>query len=659
MVETSGGGAKAALLALMVLAAAVAVVVADDTEIAGAGELAPFSSCGELESWMADAGGAAGGSGFAVADAAGDDASAAAGDSEESAAPTAGFTPTAGELDAAEGAQQAGGTGSTNVIVAGIDELDRVEQLDGDRILAVGERSLHLVDVGAARSLAAVPIPPGAQVSHDPERSLVWVAGSDGNRTTVQRLALEDDAFVDQGTWATDGMLLTGRRTADAFHVVVVEGWSGAVPFGDGPVPCDEVLRPAGPASPEATLITTLPAEGPVVPSAATEVVGAGRFVHLTPEAVFIATELWDQPTAATSIHRFDLATLAYTGSGRVQGRLLNEFSMSLYDGNLRVAVTYGGGRFGVMPMEGDIAADVAVEEPVPVDPGIGGPVPGEPGPPPVPEPGPAPSPTEPLNEVVVLDTDGDLDLVGRSARFGLPGETLQGIRFVGTTAYAVTFLQTDPFYVLDLADPASPRVVGEVKLPGFSSYLHPIAEGFVVGFGPDGEGKVAAKLFDVSDPAAPAVVDTLVLGDESPVVWDYHAFLGMGDGRFAVPASSWIPVEPVGCDPAGRAALEARAIEIEQQAASTTDQAQLDALYRELDTIWSGPCLNPQVQAVTTVVEVAVAGGALDVVSRTEVRQDQPGERVLRSSDAWVLYNQVELVVARDGGEQVPVPLG
>src|SRR5690606_18198597 len=109
----------------------------------------------------------------------------------------------------------------------------------------------------------------------------------------------------------------------------------------------------------------------------------------------------------------------------------------------------------------------------------------------------------EALNEVVVLDTAGDLDVVGRTPRFGLPGETLHGIRFVGATAYAVTFLQTDPFYVIDLADPSDPRVVGEVKLPGFSSYLHPVADGMVVGFGPDGEsGGVAAKLFDVSNPA-------------------------------------------------------------------------------------------------------------------------------------------------------------
>src|SRR5690606_3410103 len=136
---------------------------------------------------------------------------------------------------------------------------------------------------------------------------------------------------------------------------------------------------------------------------------------------------------------------------------LLNEFAMSDHDGYLRVATTDGGGPIA-MPVEGDVARPAQGGDRAPA-----------------------------RNEVVVLDTDGTLDVVGRTPRFGHPGEALHGIRFAGTTAYAVTFLQTDPFYVLDLRDPRSPRVTGEVELPGFSSYLHPVGEGLVAGFGPDG----------------------------------------------------------------------------------------------------------------------------------------------------------------------------
>ena len=640
MRETSGGGAKAALLGLMVLVAAIAVVVADDSTPAGAAELERFSSCEELSGWMADAQGA---TGFARPDAVMDVATAGDGAREggeglsEASAPVP-SAPASGDDDGSQSA-----TGSTNVIVEGIDELDRVEQLDGDRILAVGERSLHLVDVAAGVSLASVPVPGGAQVSFDADRSQVWVAGFAGDGTEVTRLLLDGDRFEVEGTWSSAGMLLTARRSAEGFHAVVVEGFSGAVPFDDGPVACDEVLHPTGPATPEATLIVTLPADGGLEPSAATQIVGAGRFVHLTSDAAFIATALWEA-TPATSLHRFDLATLAHTGSGRVEGTMLNEFSLSLHDGHLRVAVTHGGGR---MIIADGPAVDVVEPQPLPVDPGIGG--------------GVAVAPEQdpgPLNEVVVLDTLGDLDVVGRSARFGLPGETLHGIRFVGTTAYAVTFLQTDPFYVIDLSTPTAPAVVGEIKLPGFSSYLHPVGDGLVVGFGPDGEGMVAAKLFDVSNPAAPRVAASVALGPESPIVWDHHAFLGLGEGRFAVPASTWEPVETPGCDAATRAELEAQAVALEGQINETTDQAQVDALYREIEAIWSDPCVNQMSRPVTTIVEMEVAGGALRVVSSTEVRSDNPGERVLRSDDAWVVYATQEVVIVPDGGTQERVPL-
>lgn len=636
MSETSGGRAMVALLGVMVLMAVVAGVVAEDTSTAGADELATFSSCADLTAWMSDAQDAAGfgrmARGF----------EATAGDMAEEA----GAAPSPGPASGAAGSGD-DGTGATNVIVEGIDELDRVEQLDGDRMLAVGERALHLVDIAAGTSLASVPVPHGAQVSFDAARSQVWVAGFDGTRTEVTRLVLDGDAFSVDGTWSTDGMLLTARRSGEGFHAVVVEGFGGAVPFDGGPVECDEVLHPTGPATPEATLIVTLPPAGAVEPTAATEIVGAGSFVHLTDDAAFIATALWEA-TPATSLHRFDLATLAHTGSGRVEGMLLNEFALSLHEGHLRVAVTHGGPRIAVDAPAVDVI-DVAEPEPLPmpVEPGIGG------------APGAAPEQSgEPLNEVVVLDTAGDLDVVGRSARFGLPGETLHGIRFVGTTAYAVTFLQTDPFYVIDLATPSAPSVVGEVKLPGFSSYLHPVAEGLVVGFGPDEDGTIAAKLFDVSDPTAPTVTGTVSLGQESPIAWDHHAFLGLGEGRFAVPANTWEPVEVAGCDAPRRAALEAQALALEQRIGETTDQAQLDTLYRQMDAIWSDPCLSPTFRAVASIVEMEATGGGLRVVSRTEVRSDHPGERVLRGDGAWVLYSTPEVVVVPDAGAEVRVPL-
>src|SRR3546814_5670846 len=101
-------------------------------------------------------------------------------------------------------------------------------------MLATGERTLHLVDVEGARSLASLDVPYGAQVSYDAERSLIWVAGSDdAGATVVLRVALVGDGFETEGTWRTAGWLLTGRRTGGGFHVVLTEGFSGHVPFED------------------------------------------------------------------------------------------------------------------------------------------------------------------------------------------------------------------------------------------------------------------------------------------------------------------------------------------------------------------------------------------------------------------------------------------
>src|SRR5690606_17271631 len=162
----------------------------------------------------------------------------------------------------------------------------------------------------------------------------------------------------------------------------------------------------------------------------------------------------------------------------------------------------------------------------------------------------PLPPQPDALNEIVVLDLEGDLDVVGRSARFGKPGETIHGIRFAGDVAYAVTFLQTDPFYVVDLSDPTRPAVLGQLEIPGFSAYLHPISDTEVVGFGPGPDGGVLARLFDVSQPAAPRVVDTATVGHDSPVAYDHHALRTDGT-RMLLPATEWVPIGAApGCPP-------------------------------------------------------------------------------------------------------------
>lgn len=188
-----------------------------------------------------------------------------------------------------------------------------------------------------------------------------------------------------------------------------------------------------------------------------------------------------------TTIQSFDLAAegpAAVGASGEVAGSLVNSYALSEYEGDLRVATT-------------GIGSDGVSE-----------------------------------SSVRVLRATGDaLTEIGAVGGLGRT-ETIQSVRYVGTTAYVVTFRQTDPLYVIDLTDPTAPTVEGELKITGFSSYLHPIGDGRVVGVGRDAdeEGRdqgFQLSIFDVTDPKAPTRTDQFTV----PTGWsaaehDPHAFL-------------------------------------------------------------------------------------------------------------------------------------
>src|SRR5690606_20409958 len=143
--------------------------------------------------------------------------------------------------------------------------------------------------------------------------------------------------------------------------------------------------------------------------------------------------------------------------------------------------------------------------------------------------------------------------LVGRVRGLRKP-ETIRAVRFMGPVGYVVTFRQTDPLYVIDRSDPTEPVAAGELKIPGFSAYLHPVAEGRLIGVGQDADPETGAtkglqiSLFDVTDPTAPARLDTFMPyppldGREghvcSPVEWDHRAFTNT-DGAAFVPFEGW-----------------------------------------------------------------------------------------------------------------------
>ena len=194
--------------------------------------------------------------------------------------------------------------------------------------------------------------------------------------------------------------------------------------------------------------------------------------------------------------------------------------------------------------------------------------------------------------------------------------------------AYAVTFLPTDPFYVVDLSNPQAPAVLGELEIPGFSAYLHPISATQVIGFGPGPDGGVLARLFDVSDPAAPTLLDTVRIADDSPVVYDHHALRTDG-GRLLVAANDWVAEPPTRCAEVDvtEAELEALWLELDEAYAQLEGGGaippELEELEREASEL--SECLYPGGSPRARIVTVDPGGGRLGVTStRTDAGEAQ-----------------------------------
>ena len=114
---------------------------------------------------------------------------------------------------------------------------------------------------------------------------------------------------------------------------------------------------------------------------------------------------------------------------------------------------------------------------------------------------------------------DQDLEVVGEIHDLA-PGESVYSARFMGDTGYFVTFEEVDPLFSVDLSDPSNPEIIGELKLPGFSEYLHPYGDGLLLGIGMDVDEEgvttegVKVSMFDVSDPSEVKETENYVLED-------------------------------------------------------------------------------------------------------------------------------------------------
>jgi inhibitor of cysteine peptidase len=177
-----------------------------------------------------------------------------------------------------------------------------------------------------------------------------------------------------------------------------------------------------------------------------------------------------------TKITRIALSNMSIAATGTVPGNLVNQFALDEYRGHLRVATTVG------QTWDGTSA-----------------------------------------NDIYVLGMN--LRETGSIQNLGLT-ERIYSVRFMGDTGYLVTFRQTDPFYVLDLKNPAKPVVAGELKIPGYSSYLEDLGNGYVLGLGREGSD-LKLSLFNVKNPKTPTEDSKYILKNAwSEAEHNHRAFL-------------------------------------------------------------------------------------------------------------------------------------
>ena len=413
----------------------------------------------------------------------------------------------------------AGAHGETNTQVKGVDEADILKN-DGEYLYYVNQNRLFILKAFPANEMkvmSSLTIPSyrsDTQLYVQGDRmALVYSEYPPGGdpAASIQVYDISDRANPLQvKSFSQKGSMLSSRMQDGRIYLISTQ-WvnldfklnNGVIPeadilpavYADGeeqllPAKCIAILP--GAEEPSYLVLSSFDLHSEQTQTESAAILGAGGQIYCNAEALYVAcqqygmstfarsTSLWAGVGDKTVIYRFDLlpdGKIKVGPSGEVAGSPLNQFSMDEYQGHFRIATTGWSEK------------------------------------------------SNRINMVTVLDKD--LKQVGIIDNIA-PGESIQSVRFLGPAGYVVTFLQTDPLFALDLADPSKPKITGELKLPGFSAYLHPWDATHLIGVGPDGDdngtnGHLKISLFDVSNPAAPREADRVIIKDSWTDIQSNH----------------------------------------------------------------------------------------------------------------------------------------
>lgn len=274
------------------------------------------------------------------------------------------------------------------------------------------------------------------------------------------------------------------------------------------------IYRPLNGRADQLVSLTALDvgAEQPEMLASTTAPLGWAGTVYVSPQHLYLVATDWSLAAATSQIYKFalrpDEGQIPLVATGAVPGQVLNAFSLDEQAEYLRI-VTQSGTQAGA------------------------------------------------TSALYVLEQQGEQLVSSGQIEDLAPGEQLFSVRFLGDRAFVVTFgpqsgVWYDPLFTIDLSDPTSPRVVGELEIPGFSNYLQLVAGEFLIGLGrnaSEADGRQLepqVSLFDVSDLANPQLLDRLSFGSAtawSEAFFNHHAISYFADqGILAVPLDSWFP---------------------------------------------------------------------------------------------------------------------
>ncbi|MDD5337085.1 MAG: beta-propeller domain-containing protein [Candidatus ainarchaeum sp.] len=445
---------------------------------------------------------------------------------------------------------------TTNVQVAGVDEADLVKT-DGKYIYSLSNNRIHIVDAYPAENAEEVSsISPrnGYLSEFFVNGDTLAVFGSDYSRqierpneglenimcldcqnyysytmTTVQLWNISDRAHPKLAkTVEVEGSYLSARMINSTAYFVT-QDYSEPIPLyreytGESESNFSEISKCADIAYMEPLHADSYIIVGAVslddykAPVSKEITVGSGEDIYSSAESLYVAEVDYNyrytpviseinslsgnyEESEKTIVHKFSLSgsDISYAGSMEAPGHILNQFSMDEFNGTFRIATTIG----QVSPY-GDSTSSNNVY----------------------------------IFDISQTESDGAYPMAGKLENLA-PGEKIYSARFMGNRAYLVTFKKVDPLFVIDLSDSRNPQVLGKLKIPGCSDYLHPIDENHIIGIGKDTveaeEGNFAwyqgikMAVFDVSNVSKPKEMYKTVIGDrgtDSYALQDHRAFL-------------------------------------------------------------------------------------------------------------------------------------